>query len=276
MFSKKVRLFLLLCCLFPATSNAQTTDSGPAFPPSRRFSLEWRIPMLQVVPRMPGRFSNLPLSVRTIPQHKDDTWFCCLGTPRIVPDRTVSSVLYSNLAVAVAPQVNFRRGILTFGTNFSGWQLPEAVRGSYWTTVEINQFGTSERGGGTSLVGTAIVARKRIYANPFVEWEFPIKKVPGRSILVGYAYTKIDISIRAFYDRYDSLETYKRYTISDSGLHELYVGAHTSRYFLCAIGLVYQQPHLTDVGRSMNTDLQRWSVMFTISPTFHTGLSRSK
>jgi len=276
MLSKQVSLFLLVYCLSPTAGSAQTTDSPNAFPPSRRFSLEWRIPMLQVVPRMPGHFSNLPLSVRMIPQHKDDTWFCCPGNPRIVPDNTVSSVLYSSLAVAVAPQVSFRRGILTFGANFSGWQMPEAVRGNYWTTTEINQYGTSARGAGTSLVGTAIVARDRIYANPFVEWEFPIRKVPGRSILVGYAYTRIDISIRAFYDRNDHLETYKRYSISDSGLHELYVGAHASRYFLYTIGLVYQQPHLTPIGRSMNADLLRWSVMFTISPTFHTGLSRRK
>src|SRR2546429_407320 len=118
MLTKQVGLFLVICCLSPAVGSAQTTDSQNAFPPSRRFSLEWRIPMLQVVPRMPGHFSNLPLSVRTIPQHKDDTWFCCPGIPRIVPDNKVSSVLYSNLAVAVAPQVSFRRGILTFGVNF--------------------------------------------------------------------------------------------------------------------------------------------------------------
>lgn len=273
MFTKRA-LLLLACWLLPTAGSAQPQPAQAEH--FSRVTLEFRWPMVKMMPGILGDFSHLPAYVRTIPQHPEDTWFCCAGRPRVVPDANVSAKLYANFSAAVAPQINFRHVSLTVGANFSGFQLPTAVKDTSWTTTEINQGGSTGRGEGTSLVGTAIVARDQFYANPFVELSFHGKNNPNTGWLVGYAYTKVDVSVRAFYDRYDSLETYQRYSISNTTFQEFYTGMHAGKYFVWTVGIARQQPNLTALGRSMVTNFKPWGVVFMLAPTMHASLSRGK
>ena len=155
---------------------------------------------------------NIPQMLRTVPSNQYGP--LSAGTPVIIPTSTISLPGSSpGLSIGLAPQYSLWRMTLRAGASVSFMNLtasPPSVgsQAEYASFPEINQFGTNQRGVGTSLVYYDVYwSRSSPAIVPFGELQFRVNRFA--SLVGGYmGQQKTTVDIQNGYDQYDALSTY--------------------------------------------------------------------
>jgi hypothetical protein len=200
------------------TAFAQDDDDRGGF----GINFRWEMLGFNEVGLGPIGFSNIPQSLRTVPSNSAGPLYPA-GTPVVIPGSTFSigdPKFIGFSAISLAPQYEawrftFRGGVSIATPNFPAQNLPTAEGGPY---QEINQFGTSQRGTGTSLVYYSAYWSKDnpIKPKPFGEIEF---RVAGPlSLIGGYGgfQKTVNVALENGYDQYDALTPYSKVTIASA------------------------------------------------------------
>ncbi len=172
------------------------------------------IKLMSTVGGMPGpiAFSNIPQNLRTIPSNQYGP--LAAGTPVTVPNSTITvgpgaaSLLVGLGAQYTVSRLTMRGGALAEFANVTSSLPSVSTTATYATFPEINQFGTNERGVGTSLVFYDIYWAKIPPAvTPFGELELRISH--SMSLLGGYIeHRNAAANLENGYDQYDALTAY--------------------------------------------------------------------
>jgi hypothetical protein len=175
--------------------------------------------LFQFTPSALGTVSNLPAAVRTVPGHQGDP---NAGQPFLIPDATIPPGLFTGILAGVAPQLKVGRFVFRAGGLFGLTSFPQPRKDSSGNTRELNQYGTTARGVGTSLVYYAVVPSAKPLSGLYAESEIRASKSVG--VIVGYSRTKYDLSVATGWDRYDALQPYMDYTLAESTMQSFYGG----------------------------------------------------
>jgi hypothetical protein len=203
--------------LLLGTPLAIAQDYGKGFD----INIKWEVLGFNEVGLGPIGFSNIPQSLRTVPSNQAGP--LSTGTPVVIPGSTFSvgdPKFIGFSAFSFAPQYQawrftFRSGVSITMPNYPAQGPPTAEGGPY---QEINQFGTNQRGTGTSLVYYSVYWSKGgpINPKPYGEIEF---RVAGPLALVGGygGFQKTEnITLENGYDQYDALTPYSKQAIASA------------------------------------------------------------
>jgi hypothetical protein len=160
----------------------------------------------------PVDVANIPATLRTVPSNQYGP--LSPGTPVTIPVSTISiSGGAAAASIGLAPQYTLRRVTLRAGALVSFMNLsvaPPSVgsQAEYASFPELNQFGTNQRGVGTSLVYYDVYwSRATPTIIPFGELEFRLNRFA--SLVGGYSgKQRSTANIQTGYDQYDALSTY--------------------------------------------------------------------
>jgi hypothetical protein len=167
----------------------------------------------------PVSFNNIPQSLRTVPSNQAGP--LSAGTPVVIPGSSFDIpdpkfIAFS--AIGFAPhyavkRFTFRGGVYLTLPNTSTPGAPTADSGPY---QEINQYGTSARGVGTSLVYYSVYWGNGGALNPRPFGELEFRVVGPFSVIGGYGgFEKTSgILLVNGYDQYDALTPYSTQTIA--------------------------------------------------------------
>ena len=170
-------------------------------------------------------FPSVPEELRTVPTHQGDGWFGTPGAPWVVPfpssdinDASISDAV----GITVAPQftvsrLTFRGGIYIPQAKF---QTTRPIAGDFDTYHAVNQFGTTRRGVGTSLVYYSVYYDGVDNdPKPFGEIEFRLHRF--LSVIGGYGghHNSYKIALESGYDRFNSLEEYEKVELGSIERH---------------------------------------------------------
>lgn len=209
-FAPCFALFLFLMSISP-NCNAQAI---PQYPTPQGFGLDVKLTSPFLSSPGPITFSNIPQALRTVPSNQYGP--LASGTPVTIPVSTFtvqpSSVGFS---IGFAPQYTAWRLTLRGGVSLAFMNLtsgpPTAEGGPY---EEINQFGTTQRGTGTSLVYYSMYwDRTPPIITPFGELEFRISRFV--SFVGGYSGPKtMTVTLENGYDQFDALTVYSTHNFA--------------------------------------------------------------
>ena len=155
---------------------------------------------------------DVPARLRQLPSHAGDSWIYGRQTVvRTIPSDTIEPTPVSYLAsFYVAPEVSIGRFRLRAGPTFASRRAFDQglVKANTGATRNVNQYGQPSRGSGTSLV----------YYNMFPEvtavpgWfgEAGVAASRGVSLFGGIGHDTFRLVVETGYDRFDTLETYRR------------------------------------------------------------------
>jgi hypothetical protein len=188
------------------------------------FGLDFRPIDVNILPGYFGKIENVPLELRQVISHPDDTWI--YGSKRTlitIPENSIGDMGRAGaLSVTLSGELKLYRLRLRSGPNyyllFSGRSYPEgtdAVR-------EVNQFGTSGRGNGTSLVYYKM--RVRPVLNPGWTHEADFRVYNGWMAVGGYSINRYKLAIETGYDRWNAYSPLERKEISRNRLAKIYGG----------------------------------------------------
>lgn len=175
--------------------------------------------LFQFAPSALGTVSNLPAAVRTVPGHQGDP---NAGQPLPIPDATIAPGTFTGILAGVAPQLKVGRFVFRAGALFGLTSFPHPRKDSSGNTRELNQYGTTARGVGTSLVYYAVVPSAKPLSGFYAESEIRASKNVG--VIVGYSRTRYDLRVATGWDRYDALQPYMDYTLAESTMQSFYGG----------------------------------------------------
>jgi len=199
-------LFTLLVQAGVAQDNSPRTPKG--------FGFDIKLTGLFGGSQGPIQFSGLPQALRTVPSNASGP--LATGVPVTIPDSPVLVQQSSTgFSIGLAPQYSVwrftvRAGVSTQFLNLTSAPPTADTTAEYAKYPELNQYGTNQRGVGTSLVYYDIYSSRTPQSlNPFGELEFRINR--WVSLVGGYSGRKIAAAtIETGYDQYDALATFNR------------------------------------------------------------------
>ena len=192
---------------FPRPCAAQVADEFPA----AALALNWGFQMTWF-PDAANTVQDVPARLRQLPSHAGDSWIYGRQTViRTIPSDTIEPTPVSYLAsFYVAPELSIGRFRLRAGPTFASRRAFDQglVKANTGATRQVNQYGQPGRGSGTSLV----------YYNMFPEvttvpgWfgEAGVTASRGVSLFGGIGHDTLRLVVETGYDRFDTLETYRR------------------------------------------------------------------
>ncbi len=166
---------------------------------------------------------NVPLALRQVPSHPDDTWiYGNQQVMRTIPFDSINPSGFESLNFTVSPELTLWRFRLRSGLMFSYASFGGAEPKNEGSTREINQYGVPERGYGTSLVYYSIYGRNSWKPGVITEADLNIYK--GFLAMVGYGWSNYNLVTETGYDRYDALEQYRAYDLGSARSVRRYLG----------------------------------------------------
>lgn len=242
--------------IFSGICSGQTQDTAPNQPKNKvSFGLELRWFYLDFRPR-PVEVGNIPDSMRQVPVHKDDGYLGRKGEIVTIPADIIKPGLFVGYSPAIAPEISVGRFKTRGGISLNIPFYPKAVRGNGGSTRERHQYdsGTS-RGTGTSLVYYAV----NVSSKPTLGWlgEAEFIANDNWSFLAGYAISEYKLQIATGWDRFNDLQTYRKYDISHNQVEKRYVGFRIkpedeSGSGLVMVGVYSQKTTPTAAGQALN------------------------
>jgi len=214
----KGRWFLVLALVIApvVTCDAQNQQQpqGPSAREGTAKGFGFGVKLMGTFGGMPGpiAFSNTPQTLRTIPSNQSGP--LANGTPVTVPSSTITagpgtaSFLAGLAAQYTVSRFTIRGGALAEFSNATSSSPTVSPTAIYATFPEINQYGTNQRGVGTSLVFYDIYwARTPPNITPFGELEFRLTH--SVSLLGGcIEHQNANANLENGYDQYDVLTAY--------------------------------------------------------------------
>lgn len=171
------------------------------------------------------KISNVPLELRQVPSHPDDTWI--YGSKRVIrtiPDDSIKFSNISGLTFSLSPELTVWRFRLRSGPNFYHFGSPGGGprKSNEGSTREINQYGKPTRGYGTSLVYYSIYGKNSWKPGMANEADLDIGK--NLLLMAGYGWNNYKLVTESGYDRWDMLERYEMRELADNRLVKRYLG----------------------------------------------------
>lgn len=170
-----------------------------------------------------GKFENVPLALRQVPSHPNDIWiYGSRPVMRTVPFDSINLGSDSNLVFSVAPEITVHRLRVRSGVSFTSISpiTPDPYNND--SLREVNQYGRPTRGYGTSLVYWGIARKSTVKPGWISEADFEIGK--GIAFIGGYSTNRYKLVFESGWDRWDRLEKYRIYDLSDNTVQKVYGG----------------------------------------------------
>lgn len=248
LISKVFLAFLMI----PAIMHAD--DSGSTTAKKSILGLRFDILSFRLMPSLTDKVSNVPEFIRQVPIHKDDIG---AGRIRTIPFDSLNPGFLTTFNPSVGPELNLGRIKIIGGVGLSLPITPRAGKKNSGSTREISQRGNnSARGTGTALVFYSLEKTIRwLHPKWFGELEFGVNK--RLALFGGYAQSYNSTEFRSGWDRYNRLQTFKRYRISEDRINENYLGVRLYSSdrdvsFFAYGGTVKQNANYTNLGEMLD------------------------
>jgi hypothetical protein len=189
--------------LVPSQSHAQAAS------PAVEWGVHWGIQAV-ALPDVGGLVDNVPQRFRQLPSHPGDVWiYGSRRTMRTIPFDSIQPNPVSNLtSLHVAAALTVRRLQLRGGPAFA--IVPRIdqglVKGNTGATREVNQWGESYRGSGTSLVYYNMYPETSFMPGWLIESAITVNR--RVSFFGGIGQDNFKLLAESGYDRFDRLEKY--------------------------------------------------------------------
>jgi len=166
------------------------------------------------------KVKNVPEFVRQVPIHEDDAG---AGRVRTIPFDNLDPWLETMYSPSIGPEFRLGKFKLSAGIGISVPLTPAPKRGNSGSTREISQwFDDSDRGYGTALVFYGL--NNVVIRTPYWYGEIEYLATRRFGLLAGFSEEKYRSEFVSGWDRYDALQQFKRYKVSDNKLDQVYSG----------------------------------------------------
>ena len=178
---------------------------------------------ISIFPGYFGNIENIPLELRQVISHPDDIWVYGTKRPLItIPENNLVMGGAISFSATLSGELKLYRLRLRSGPNYS-WLFPiktypegaEAIR-------EVNQYGTSLRGTGTSLIYYKMIVRPVLKPGWTHELDFRIYN--GWMAVGGFSVNYYKLAIETGYDRWNSFDSLENKEVSRNKLAKTYGG----------------------------------------------------
>ncbi len=203
------------------SSNWAFADEEKYKIPNFSLGMNFQLLTIETVPHNFGTTGNIPLRFRQIPSHPDDTWIYQNPVIKTISSDSVKPGALFYFGNRIGPEVAVYRLKFRSGINVIIPLAPKLMPDAN-STREVNQFGTSVRGEGTSLVYYGIEARGTKKPGFYYEAEVHISK--KFSLLAGYGKENYNVFLQNGYDRWNKFSKYRNYHLSSNQIEKRYLG----------------------------------------------------
>lgn len=216
---------VLICVLYSVSFAFAQSDDRKHKKSNFGFGIEAKLFGADATFNESTKVSDIPLNLRQVPSHPEDTWI--YGSRRVIRTIPSDTIIFNGSNVgqnfAFSPELTVWRLRARSGVNFFvGGSGDGPSKDSDNTTREMNQYGGSSRGYGTSLVYYSVYSKSSRKPGINNEVDFDI----GNDLLLiaGYSWRNYNLVAQSGYDRWDSLEEYSTSVVSENKFVKRYAG----------------------------------------------------
>ncbi len=245
---------LILVFCFGTGAYAQTSSLKKDSKDNFGFGLDFRPIDINVMPGYFGKVENVPLELRQVVSNPDDTWIYGSRRPILtIPGNSLKMGGAGGFNLTLSPELRIYRLRLRIGPNYSLF-FPNRSSGN--TVREVNQYGSSQRGTGNSLVYYKLEMSPTLKPGWTSEAEFQVYR--GWSVATGYSVNYYKLQVDRGYDRYNSFDSLHSDDVSRNKLAKTYGGmgwrnngnsGRVSTFVF--VGKTRTTGNLTEAGRNM-------------------------